>query len=117
MRTVKKMATTCTKRIINDQSLHQFKNLLKETDWSVVYAACNQGDSNLAYSKFMEIYKIKYEQTFAEKSYIPNKRNAVKQPWMTRALLKSCKEKSLLYKKIFKSPSEENIIKFVIYRN
>jgi len=48
---------------------------------------------------------------------MPNKRDVIKQPWMTKALLQSCKKKSRLYKKYIKSPTEENRIKFVTYRN
>ena len=58
-----------------------------------------------------------YERSFPVKTYRLKKRDTIRQPWMTTALLRSCKTKSRLYKTYIKSPSEVNRRKFVTYRN
>src|SRR6218665_1068692 len=44
-------------------------------------------------------------------------KSKIKQPWMTRGLLKSAKKKSALYLRYLKNPSPSNKSKFVAYRN
>src|SRR6218665_285049 len=43
--------------------------------------------------------------------------NKPRQPWMTTALLKSCKKKSRLYKKYLANPTNHNKQDFTRYRN
>src|SRR6218665_1560614 len=91
---------TYEKRIINEITKGDFSNSLSAADWTDVYRACDQGDPSSAYTAFIEKYRSIYESSFPKSSHSLKRRPKVKQPWMTQALLKSCKKKSLLYKKI-----------------
>src|SRR6218665_2944796 len=108
---------TYEKRIINEITKGDFSNSLSAADWTDVYRACDQGDPSSAYTAFIEKYRSIYESSFPKSSHPLKRRLKVKQPWMTQALLKSCKNKSLLYKKYIKNPTQENKSRFTIYRN
>ena len=89
------------KRIVNDSAISTFNALLNEANWSDVYKASDQGDANFAYAIFIEKYKSLYEQSFVKAVRVSKKRNEIKQSWMTAALLKSCKRKARLNKKMY----------------
>jgi hypothetical protein len=110
-------ASTQEKRQINEITKNAFNNLLLTADWSEVFKACDRGDPTVAYTIFIEKYKSLYETSFPKIKFLPKKRQEIKQPWMTKALLKSCIKKSRLYKKYMKAPTQENKTKFVTYRN
>ena len=72
-------------------------------------------DSCLAYSNFICQYLSFYNECFPLIS--TNSSPGCKQPWMTSALLKSCRTKNKLYKSFIKHPTEQNKSVFISYRN
>src|SRR6267154_3942452 len=89
-------------RIFSNSSKAKFNNLLLNTDWSTrVYS---HSDVNVAYTNFLSILKIYYEECFPL-TKISRKRIKDKR-WITPELFKSSNHKNALYKKwiISKSP-------------
>jgi len=74
-----KTSPAYVKRIVSEHTLSSFNNLLCGVDWSDVYKACDQGDSNLAYTVFIDKYKLLYERSFEKQVYKPKKRDEIKQ--------------------------------------
>src|SRR6218665_842071 len=109
---------TTSSRKINDENVGKFDALLADINWDPVTKISADGDANLAYDKFMEIYKTVYDKAFPIVLHRTNsKKPTFKQPWMTPGLLKSCKKKNLLYLKFIRSPSVANKERFIKYRN
>ena len=103
-------------RLNNEHCRLKFYEELTQTDWSNVYAICNKGNASDAYSVFFQKYSAIYINCFPLiKSKLKSK-NSHKE-WMTPCLLKSCKKKSLLYRKYLKNPTSENKSKFTVCRN
>ena len=85
-------------------------------DWSTVYSALHEGDTELAYDSFMAINTGYYNKSICQiDKYSP--KVVLKKPWMTRALLTSCKKKNKLYSNYKKHPTSNNKAKYLKYRN
>src|SRR6218665_3225269 len=109
---------TTSSRKINDENVGKFDALLADINWDPVKKISADGDANLAYDKFMEIYKTVYDKAFPIVLHRTNsKKPTFTQPWMTSGLLKSCKKKNLLYVKFIRSRSVANKDRFIKYRN
>jgi hypothetical protein len=104
-------------RNFNDENKKNFRELLSGQDWTAVTEQCNNGDVNRAYTTFITQYKSVYDKSFPVSSRKIRSKQTIKNPWMTRGLLKSSKKKEQLYLKFIKNPSEFNRNKFVTYRN
>src|SRR6218665_2912341 len=80
-------------RKINDDTLDQFRYLLSQQDFSLVSEFCENKDCDNAYATFLDIVKQIYNQSFPliKKS---KKKSSIDQPWMTKALLRSCRKKN-----------------------
>src|SRR5688572_4116775 len=104
-------------RLINDDRRKVFNASLIDADWSSVMDACDCGDANGAYDRFLIQFKDLYDKAFPIVSRGSKDKLRFKQPWMTRGLLKSSRKKANLYLKYVKNPTSANKRKFIKYRN
>jgi Reverse transcriptase (RNA-dependent DNA polymerase) len=95
----------------------KFMSLLESTDWTFTDELVAGHGPDIAYNAFLLKYKKLYDQAFPPSSNQNKWNKRVKQPWMTKALLKSCKKKSRLYKNYLRNPTDTNKCTFVNYRN
>ena len=79
---------TIQKRVINDQSILYFKEILHEVDWTHLYTLSNP---NQAYSYFLRIFSAIYDHAFPVKE-MKIKRKTLLNPWMSKGLQKSSKK-------------------------
>ena len=79
---------TIKKRIINADSIQEFRDILSEVDWGNLYSISNL---NNVYKYFLKVFSGIYNLAFSVKRKTPQN------PWMTKSLLKSSKPKRKLY--------------------
>src|SRR6218665_2158800 len=96
-----KIENNSTKRTISDSDKKAFMNSLLNTDWTFVADQISTQNINIVYTWFITKYKSLYDLAFPLVKVTQKKRDGPRQPWMTMALLKSCKKKTNLYKKFF----------------
>ena len=91
------------KRIINADSIQEFRDILSEVDWGNLYSISYPND---AYEYFLKDLAFRLK-TFSVK------RKTLQNRWMTKGLLKLSKRKQKLYERFVKkrSPRNENIYK------
>jgi hypothetical protein len=106
-----------TKRLINQDKINLFYQLLMDTDFSSIVQLCEKLDPCRAYTAFIEKYNEAYNSAFPLIERSGNKKQSPVNPWMTRGLFISCKKMNNLYKKYLKNPNERNKTQFVKYRN
>src|SRR6218665_1157083 len=102
--------------IINDALIEQFSSRLEQTNWEKVVSAISEGDTKLAYNRFIEDYMKQYNDIFLK---VRNNqlKTTPRKIWMTQGLLISWKIKNKLYLKSKKYPTEVNIGNYKNYRN
>ena len=89
-----KQESTVRYRTYNEDSYNVFKQNISGTDFGCVMNAENVND---AYKLFITPFKKCYEEAFPIKNKrIKYKTNEAK-PWLTKAILISCKQKNKLY--------------------
>ena len=103
-------------RNFSEVNKKNFRELISCQDWTPVTKLCHEGNVNGAYDLFITTYKMAYDKSFPQ-NIRKGKKQVLKKPWMTTALLKSSKKKEQLYLKYIKNPNEINRSKFVTYRN
>lgn len=86
-------------------------------NWTFTDELVTNYGPDVAYNAFLSKYKSLYDQAFPLSSTQNRRNKRAKQPWMTKALLKSCTKKSRLYKKYLRNPNDINKCTFVNYRN
>ena len=79
---------TIRKRVINEESILYFKEILHEVDWTYLYTLCNP---NQAYSYFLCTFSGIYDHVFPVKE-MEIKRKTLLNPWMSQGLQKSSKK-------------------------
>ena len=82
-----------TKRLMYNKTKEKFKNALQEMTWDYVTSS-KQTDST--YEAFLNIFTSLYDKTF-EKFVITVKSKTLKNPWITKEILKSSKIKRTLH--------------------
>ena len=97
------------KRIINADTIQEFRDILSEVDWGNLYSISNPND---AYEYFLKVLSGICDLAFPLKTFSV-KRKTLQNPWKTKGLLKSSKRKQKLYEKYVKKriPRNENIYK------
>ena len=78
---------TIKKRIINADSIQEFRDILSEVDWGNLYSISNPND---AYEYFLKVFSGIYDLAFPPKT-ITVKGKTLQNPWLTKGLLKSSK--------------------------
>ena len=98
---------TIRKRMINADSIQEFRDILSEVDWENLYSISNPND---AYEYFLNVFSGICDLAFPLKTFSV-KRKTLQNSWLTKGLLKSSKRKQKLYEKFVKkrSPRNENI--------
>ena len=94
---------TIRKRIINADSIEEFRDILSEVCWENLYSISNPND---AYEYFLKVFSGIYDLAFPLKTFSV-KRKTLQNPWMTKGLLKSSKRKQKLYEKFVKKEVHE----------
>ena len=84
-----------TKRLTNSKTKEKFRNTLREMTQDNVISS-KQTDS--AYEAFINKFNSLYEKIF-EKFAVTVKSKTLKNPWITKGILKSSKTKQRLYDK------------------
>lgn len=88
------------KRQFTADKIELFKRELVTVDWSHVYDdIALTADPNSCYSLFSDTFARIFENNFPLKSFKAPKANSPRNCWITKGLIKSCKRKSILYKK------------------
>ena len=101
----------CT-RILSDANLTKFKTYLDETDFNNILKINCPYD---AYDKFILLHKVAFERAFPMRKVKFNKKYIKREPWITAGLLESSINKTKLFTKKLKNPTEHNINKFKDY--
>ena len=89
--------------------------MLSSCEWMDVYNNCAVDDPCLAHLNFICQYLSFHNECFPLISTVSSP--GCKQPWMTSALLKSCRAKNKLYKSFIKHPTSQNKSAFITYGN
>ena len=85
------------KRIINADSIQEFRDNLSEVNLENLYSISNPNDS---YEYFLKVFSGIYDLAFPLKTILVKK--TLQNPWMTEGLLKLSKRKQKLYEKFLK---------------
>ena len=94
---------TIRKRIMNADSIQEFRDILSEVDWGNLYSISNPND---AYEYFLKVSSGIYDLAFPLKIFSV-KRKPMQNPWMTKGLLKSSKESKNYTKNLRKKEVHE----------
>ena len=101
------------KRLINDESIHEFSKQLCEVDWNHIYAI---DDVNDCYDNFMFIFHSLYDFFSPENVNKTVHECQVKKPRFTNGLLRSIQKKHILYKTYLRNPSQQNKNKYIKFK-
>src|SRR6218665_2501203 len=114
-----KIENNSTKRIFSDSAKEAFMNSLLNTDWTFVEDQISMQNINVVYTSLITKYKSLYDLAFPLVKVTQKRQDGPRQPWMTMALLKSCKKKAKLgyIRNFLKNPTPQNKLKFTQYRN
>ena len=74
-------------------------------------------DPNTAYTDFNKAFLHIYEVSFPLKKVNITRKRTPRKPWMTPGLVRSCIKKEKLYKLRISNPTDDNILKYKVYRN
>ena len=88
------------KRRFTEEATLQFNSVSTSTDWKDVISSWDNNDPEEAYENFICMYTRLYDKYFPVKRIHCCSKIYSKKPWITKALIKLCNNKSLLYEKI-----------------
>ena len=100
------------KRLIKNKTKKKFKNTLQKMTWEDV-SSYKQTDS--AYEAFLNKFTFLYDKV-SEKFVVTVKSKTLKNPWITKLIVKSSKTKQRLYDKFLRSKSYEHEASYKNYR-
>ena len=101
------------KCLINNKTEKRFKNSVQKMTWDDIISS-KQTDS--AYQAFLKKFPFLYDKV-SEKFVVTVKSKTIKNPWITKLIVKSSKTKQRLYHKFLKSKSYVHEIRYKNYRN
>ena len=102
------------KRNLCNENIERFRASLSNISWRNVTSS---DDTNIAFELFWTDFNALFELNFPEKTVKFNKNLHPKQPFLTKGLLISRKNKLELHKLSLLSPTDSNITKYKQYRN
>ena len=102
---------TCKTRIINEETIPGYLNILKMASWGNVV----KDDPKSAFDNFFQILDNCKDVAFPEVEVIPKKSCTFRSPWMSKGLLISSNRKNKLFSKKVRCPSQLNSTKFKTY--
>ena len=97
-------------RLITDDKLLTFRNILSRESWDNVYVCDNP---NIAYTSFMSTFTDIYRHCFPF-SVVKNRKS---KSWCSSGIVNSCRTKQKLYKKFIRNPSHSNRNDYIRFRN
>ena len=97
-----------------NENIERFRASLSNISWRNVTSS---DDTNIAFELFWTNFNALFELNFPEKTVEFNKNLHPKQPFLTKGLLISRKNKLELHKLLLQSPTDFNITKYKQYRN
>ena len=100
-------------RIINEETIPGYENILKTAPWGNVI----KDEPKLAFDNFFQILDDSRDVAFPEVNVKPKPSLSFRSPWMSIGLLISSKTKTKLFSKKIKKPSQLNDVKFKTYNN
>lgn len=102
-------------RPMNDTQINAIIRSLETEDWQCL---TNIGNINLAYDSLVTKLHNAINLHAPEKTITINKKNIIRQPWITRGLLKSIKTRDKLFKTCIGKPRDSTAYqKYLKYRN
>ena len=110
--------TEIYKRVYTDELIDNFCLALSDVNWDDIYIdAENNSNASELYDTFCGKFINIFNEYFPLKMFKTSKRLTPRQEWMTKALVKSCNKKSLLYKQFIKNKTASKREKYIKYRN
>ena len=97
-----------TNRLINNKTKEKFKNALQKMTWDDLISS---KQTDFACEAFLNKFTSRSDKMF-EKFAITVKSKKLKNPWITKGILKSSKTKQRLYDKFLKSKTYEHEISY-----
>ena len=101
------------KRDTSQQALDNLTEDLRNIDWGFIYH-CN--DVNNVYNDFIHVLSTSFNKHCKLKR-ASKKNKTIRSPWLTPGIFNSIKSKNKLYKEYIHNPTDNNKIKFTVYRN
>ena len=96
------------------ENINRLKDKLSSTNWSEVLTA---NDVDTSYNKFMNIFVNSFNECIPLVQCKSNNKRKPRNPWVTKALLRSINRKNNLYYKYRTNPSDKTRDKYVKYKN
>lgn len=101
-----------TVRNFSDHNLAQFKSMLRDTDFTTINSIeC----PNASYNCFIDLYQYAFEKCFPLRQIKLTKKHIQHEPWISKGLIVSSRQKCKLYKHKLKKPTDTNIAKYKHY--
>ena len=110
------MVGKSAKIFFSETSIENFKSYQLYTDWSDICVNNESNDPNSTLKKFYIKFNEGFNLCFPTSVHTSYRKKPRKE-WMTPGLVKSCENKSELFKKCKKSNSNEPRVSFVNYKN
>ena len=74
---------TIKKRLIDADSIEEFRDILSEVNWGNLYSISNPNDAYEYFLKFSQVYTILH---FLSKTFPSRLKKTLQNPWMTKGL-------------------------------
>ena len=97
-------------------NLSSLKKDLSLVDWETLFTD-NTNDVNSQFDIFHDLLLNKLDDHCPLKSFDLSSKKIIREPWLTKGLLKSQTKQRLLYKNFLLEKSEINELKYKTYRN
>jgi hypothetical protein len=104
-------------RKFNSQNYATFAQLLKSINWEKYNDDLNYSNINDYFDTFHKEFVINFDNAFPLVDAYQEKTKNIHLPWLTTAIVTSCKVKNKLYKKYKKYPSLLNLTNYKNYNN
>lgn len=92
--------------------MNVLKNELLQQNWDPIY---NENYTNIAYDKFLGVFKTLYDKNCPTKQYITHKYKD--NQWMSKGLQNACKKKTILYREFIKHRNKKTEGKYKKYKS
>ena len=109
LKKIKQKQKTLNKyRIFSEHNINKFKTTLQNTDFEQIMSFTS---ANMAYDKFLNLYKDAFNNAFPIKTGTSNKKVNI-QPWANKDFISSSLQKNKFFKEQVISPSESNLERY-----
>ena len=99
-------------------NINQLKKALNTIDWTDVMSLNDcQADVNVQFDCFNEVLLEKFNEYCPEKMIVMSSKKILREPWLTKGLLKCYAKQRTLYKQCLVCRNSESESKYKVYRN